>query len=411
VLNRIRAVGKEKGVSLLSYRYLYFVLFAAYALNILGDWFWIRIAGVRGDIDYGDLWVILTAVDCFKSSGFAIYNIAEGACAYNYGQTFLHFFGFLGIGASSTWLVGPLLILVTITCFVELLRALRPEPSLTLLFLASASFLSPPVQLLFERGNLDALIFSLLCLAVISFARGWSQVAVFLITAAVTLKFYSLPTLVSSIFFIDWRKFGLFVYSTCLMSAVFLTIADLIRILGGFSVPNPMRIAFGSSTFGNVLDQYSRLDFSRVELALLGMAVVGFFVAAILVFDRRSSTLISMRNSLIYRDKFTTFAFWVFSTSFLGTYLTTMNYDYRLVLLCPLICILASHSPGLGPIPIASGLLSLWGSYNLESLPEPLLQQLLISDIPLLVFSVVLIWGLIAQVQNGLPVFLRGYKR
>lgn len=411
MLNRSRHWVKESGGRGFSYKFLYLVLAVAYLLNILTDWFWLRALGIRGGIDYGDLHIVLTAVDCFRSRGFEIYEITDGVCAYNYGQTFLHFFAALGVGAKHTWIIGPLLIAATVTCFIELLRKIRPAPSFLLLCVASACFLSPPVQLLFERGNLDSLVFIFLCLSVIVFANGWSRAAVVLITAAVTLKFYSLPALISSLLFLDKRKYSWFLYFCCLVFATYLTVVDLTHILGGFSVPNPMGAAFGSSSFGNVLDAYSRLEFSRVELVVIGFVIAAFLIVTIYFIDKRSTKLQPFRASLDFQNSSTTFAFWVFGTTFLATYFLTMNYDYRLVFLCPLICVLAVNSPGNAAPLIASGLMALWGSFNLERLPDPLLQQVFVGDIPLLVFCVFLTWALLVQLPNELASFLRGNKR
>lgn len=375
-----------------TYKYLYWAVFVAYGLIYIQNWPSLRSAGIKGDNDFGDLQIVLTASDCFRFSGSDIYKLTEGTCSYNYGESLLIFLNLLGIRGDATSFVGIFLVVFTIFCFLELLRVLQPKPTVLLQVIAFISFTSPPIQLLFERGNIDALIFDLLCLALIAFSRRWQTTSLFLLSAAATFKFYSLPSLSAIGLFLD-RTRGQFLryIFVVVVSAVFIA-GDLIKVLGGFSIPNPWGVAFGSSIFGHFLDDYSRLDFTRFQLTIIGLAVVSACLLFVLFIEKTTLVLDSIRDEIIKLSLLETSTLWVFGTTVLGCYLLTMNYDYRLIFLIPMVCLLAMLDSWIALLPLISGVMSLWGSYNFDGIG-----QLIVGDIPLLGFCVFLCWSLAKQ--------------
>ena len=153
--------------------------------------------GIRGDRNFGDLYLTLGAAKC-RAPGFI--PGTNTPCIFPYGST-LHgvlksnifplglweFFGWLAIG-----FIGLLLYAIS---------KLNRISNKWMAFLYAVVFCSPPVILLLERGNFDCIMVLTVCLAGYYLGTGKQGIGVFLLVISALFKFYTLPLLLIPILF------------------------------------------------------------------------------------------------------------------------------------------------------------------------------------------------------------------
>jgi hypothetical protein len=193
--------------------------------------------------------------------------------------------------------------------------------------LVTVSFFSPGAFLLFERGNLDLVIFLLIILASAFLGRGHYTPAYLILVLATLLKFYALPLVILvALLSRTWKQRVITVASTVIIFVWVLV--DLSR--------GPILPIQGSVQFGYpVLNHY--FEWLGLRLAPLP-DLIGFlsplivWILLILIQRRAGADLqsnLSQGTKALQGD----YAFVFSSITFCAMFFVGLSYDYRLVFL------------------------------------------------------------------------------
>ena len=311
---------------------------------------------------------MLGSADCYKAIGLDIYNFPIGhECAYNYGSWLMRSISFVGLGEKHTQVIGFIFI-VSISFFLALVMT-QVKLGLSDLLFGLIIFVSPPMMLLLERGNLDTLMFVLIFIAAELISRDKVNASLVLLVASMLFKFYtvSLATLVafmsrSTIIFLSWL--------TIIGLAMMQIFSDFRR---GPGFINASQSAFGAPVFGIYLENLN------ITIPYLLSLTLGFLIllSAVWLISRRWTPFYKLYKELTTAPLESTpsyHLFIFFSATHTTCYILGSNFDYRLFMLAIANFILLSQANLRYKTNLIVGLataLIMWASYNLGTL-EPI---------------------------------------
>lgn len=173
--------------------------FGVFILEYLFGWFYLR--GER--VGFGDLKYIL---DCSRELNLKAY-FTHGSCPeYMYGVTWLHFSQIFKIYAVPIPLI-MFSIFAIYSIFTGYLTVFtKKSVAYSVLLLLIPMLFSPPVSLLFERGNLDGVIFEMVFASAILATRGMYKSSIILLIFTTLFKFYTFPLLAGELFILSTFK-------------------------------------------------------------------------------------------------------------------------------------------------------------------------------------------------------------
>jgi len=309
------------------------------------NWPIVGLIRAKQELDFGDAGIILNASDCFRRIGLNVYKVKSGNCSYNYGESLIRSLNFFGIGIDSVTTVGILFIAIFVIAYVECLRAIQPLASAKIQIVAAIFFASPPVMLLLERGNFDSLIYFLVVFSLLLEAKGKSLISVGLLVLSALFKFYTFPLLVWKLV-ITHRNSNFFKLRIILVTIIFgIIFRDLARISDGFSIPNPMWFAFGSSKFPWAFARILGLDLARTLQLILGALLSLFTLFGLAGLQRKTPQIRKLKQSLLNSDKTSRLMTEGLVIIFLVSYFSGMSYIYRLVFVIPVFIFLVISQP------------------------------------------------------------------
>lgn len=318
------------------YIILYFLLALVAAVNYLNNWPIVQFFQAKQEKDFGDAEIILNAADCFSRIGLKVYSIKKGDCSYNYGESLIRMLDFLGLNNDSVNVIGIVFIFLLISTFIESLRLIQPKATFKIHTMATIFFISPPMMLLMERGNFDALIFSLVVFSIILESRGRYISAATILIISTLFKFYTFPALVNCYLRNKHKTKSNKIWKFLITIVLLMVAHDLYRISKGFTIPNPMWFAFGSSKLPWVFSRIIGIEFSRGLQIFLG-AILIFLLYLLL--EKFQKNLVQFRKLKIACQKeqgksYTTLV--SLNLIFILNYLTGMSYIYRLIFAIPI---------------------------------------------------------------------------
>jgi len=304
-------------------------------LSYLSDWPVVRFIRAKQEEDFGDAGIILNAADCFKEIGLNVYKVQSGNCSYNYGESLIRTLHILGLGKDSINTVGFIFIALFIVAFVESLRTIQPLASFKIQGLAILFFLSPPVMLLLERGNFDSLIYFLLVASIILKTKKRDTGSILILLSSVLFKFYTFPVLIFFLFNnCSWKEVKKRNFLFLLLPIV-LVLQDLYRISQGFSIPNPMWFAFGSSKFPWATARILGIDLPRSLQVLAGAGLSLVILIGIYRFEQKFPQLKELKRVCLEASEQSKLMSQCMVLVFVVSYFTGMSYIYRLVFAIP----------------------------------------------------------------------------
>jgi hypothetical protein len=318
---------------------------------------------IKGHRDFIDLNSVLGSADCYKSIGFDIYNYPIGhECAYNYGSWLMRTISFIGLGERHTYVVGSIFI-VLISYLVAFVMT-RNTLTRSSLFFGLLIFISPPIMLLLERGNIDTLMFVLVTLSALIIASGNLNTGLFVIFITVLYKFYTVGLAILLAFFCR-SKVNLFIWLSVISLAVVQILNDF-RSGPGFI--NTEWTSFGAPVFGIYLKYFN------IKIPYLLSLIFGFLILILATWfvSRTWTPLYKIYKELQNASLETIpsyYLFIFFAIIHTTCYILGMNFDYRLIMLAIANFILMSQA-GLRPVTnLIIGIttvLIMWTSYNLQ---------------------------------------------
>lgn len=224
--------------------------------------------------------------------------------------------------------------------------------------LMSVMLFSFPVQLGLERGNLDVSLFVMMlatCL-VISLRKRWSSmVAAVLTLLSVSLKVYPAAG------FIGWLTSRSAAEGETRQSDTTIKIGVALATLGGLALSVPWLLAGGTPVGAGGLNSYGLKAIGYINLKLidlLGIEVARWVLRGLIMVKvaslvagiactARLNLAASLRQSLCQqgtgvRGRFYSNYFSLMSWTWLGCYILTISYDYRLIFMLPSMAYMAS---------------------------------------------------------------------
>lgn len=327
-----------------NYIYVFLISIINFFLNLINNWPILRWGGIKNANDFSDLEWILSSAECAARQNASFFENLNLICNYGYGTTLIKFINIFNLDTDQTIPLGISLAIFVTLLLLFLFNIIQSKPrwvdQLWLIIVIN----SPPILLLFERGNLDSLIFIFVSLALLTVSKN-STAATFLVILATLSKFY---TLFMMIYFLTLRKSKQVYFSYLkLITALFvlsIVTLDSFSIARGVDFPQPLSPAFGSSTIFLAIDRNTYLEFSRYQLALFGLILYLVIYACFLLFFSFYPIIHKAFIKQYNFDQKLNIIFMSYSSILLFSYFSTMNFDYRLIFMIPTLYIIFVHS-------------------------------------------------------------------
>ena len=191
-------------------------------------------------------------------------------------------------------------------------------------------------------------------------------------------KFYTLPLLYFLL--LQTKGYSKIKQLTLLITTILISLMvfhDVRSTLNGFSIPNPMFSAYGSSKVGFAIGRIFEIDISKFGQLAVGLFLTAILLVFALLLSRKRGDIPSFVATLSVKQSTTVI---LLSQVFLVTWFTGMNYIYRLVLIIPVFIILTLRTSGIGKIKYFLVFTAIWLSPWLGGLE-------LIGDFSLIILS------------------------
>lgn len=298
------------------------ILTLFYISQDIYKWSIIKWLGAQGSSLYADTFTVLYYSECYKKIGDEVYSSNSICQNWTYGSSILRLINLAGLTTSQTQLIGHLFTYLTVTTFVIHLLFFKFRKSL--LVITFLGFISPPVWLLFERANFDALIYLMVFVSALIYAKGKHLLSLLLLLLASISKFYVLPILL--ILGLLTNKFKTQILSVIIfVLGIFIVVHDLMKIEG--NIVQAGNNHFGMKIIGNYLGKIG-LQLELYWAYLLGLFLFLLCTKLLLKLDGRYK-LIHWNNSTIP-------ALWHYPMFFLSSvhlfcFVIGLNADYRLI--------------------------------------------------------------------------------
>jgi hypothetical protein len=307
---------------------------AVYLVNFFLGWPTTRWGDITTGFFFGDfkalfIWSNECRIDASLPHLVSIYSQIEASdtCSgFNYGTTLLILLSIFPIDIEfyvAAALTIGIFAVFTLGYFLQRTYKMSFRQKL----IVTLAFFSPGTFLLFERGNLDVVIFLLVVIAAAIFARGVYIPAYLLLVFATLLKFYVLPAVIIAALFAKTVRQKTVV--------TVLTIVTITWVVFDFSRGSILSV-YGPVQFGYpVLQHY----FEWLELSLGPLpSLIGFLTplavwALLVLVERKAGTRyqtgLSQTISALRGD----YAFIFAAITFCGMFFVGLSFDYRLIFL------------------------------------------------------------------------------
>ena len=341
-----------------------FFIFGFFAYQEKNSWPLLRSVGIRSFSFFTDLgWVFKTA-DSAKIIGWNIYDPQppKDYSAYLYGSNLIRAVNILGITESQTKFIGWVFMLL-FSLFISIIFVHLNFRNKLILFFCFALSISPPNQLLLERGNFD--VFMIITLAIISLliVKQYYYLTIILLITITLFKFYTLPLFIY-IIYLSKDRLKKYIGSFIFLTTLCLVVIDLRKIKIDF--PRPSWAAFGNPIFGLYFHRF-KIDLPSWIQDIIGLACLIFALMIIKFLLRKTNKYLPKTSILKYPNNFMDSIFNIFVLTFIACYFSSTSFDYRLVFLNVPALIYMSRVQLDKKIFICLGtllILSSWLSYN-----------------------------------------------
>lgn len=328
-------------------------------LNHLLDWPLVRLASQRVP-NFIDLKAVLLSIECAKSADpIRSLDSIYLTCNYIYGSPLLFFGKYLGLNSSNTSFYAWLLLIIT-SSLIGVITYISISNFKKALLVVSLVICSPAISLLFERANIDVIIFILVILSAWFYAKKQIFLSLAIIFIVTLLKFYTIFLLLILIFLhMNKKNYYSLIPITALTTAI--VILDLARIE---KVPAGGRAQFGTGVFSWYFDEIG-FHIDKAIWILIGIGITLSITYLLTKVPRDYVPALSSKFNF-RSSRGSEIAFGWSSLIFLSCFLVGFNYDYRLVflVLCGFLIFQANNSTK-NYLWETMYLLSLWGSIGI----------------------------------------------
>jgi len=286
-------------------------------------------SNLRAGFNFADLFSTLSTVDCYSRIGLDVYSSQNsGYCGnYIYGADLLSTFNILRLNPEFSTFIGIIFIVSVSSTFAIFL--ITSSTSKTGIALGTVLFFSPGVSLLFERGNIDALVFvGLVASGVLAKKnRFYSSFAILGILSV--LKFYTFPCML--VYLLLQKNSKKRIFGSSLIIVVFARIIFSLSKIES-AIPEGGYAQFGAKIIGNYFRGLG-LPVSYLQgrlIAYISIVLICFFLLT------NRITKAKLQQRLLQRDDLLTPGFFC-AVTFISCYILGLNYDYRLVFFAPFV--------------------------------------------------------------------------
>ena len=353
---------------------------AIYLVNFFLAWPTTRWGDITTGYLFGDFEALFYwSNDCRINTSlphlFSIYSQIEASdtCdGFNYGTILLILLSIVPLNGE--FYVAAALTVGVLACFVlGYFLANTYQMDFWQKVLVSVALFSPGTFFLFERGNLDLVIFLIIVMAAVLLGRGAFFPAYFILVFATLLKFYALPLVIIVSLLSDSLR-------RRILTAV-LTLLTFAWVIVDFS-RGQILPAYGPIQFGYpVLDHY----FKWLGVSLQPLpSLIGFFApwliwALLILIERRAGKSFQTRLRQSIGNLQDDYAFTFTAITFCAMFFVGLSFDYRLIFLVLAgLALILQTSLG-WQIKVAlwvSLMIALWGSGaiggNFMFIPDPI---------------------------------------
>jgi len=297
------------------------------------DWSVFSNAGIKGET-FGDYKIVAGYLSCFQESDWLRSYIGLRECwqGYNYGPSSIFLVWLNSLSGLSPHSVAwtTLVIAIIVLC---LLSWRTGSEDLSGRIFQGLLLVSSNLLLLYQRANLDVWIFIILYLAILTHKS--SSPFFFLSLLFVTLmKFYTFPALIYYLAQLNLSsrlRTLLITFASVIVLPFFLQVVDLI--------PYNWFLSFGSFMpaiyLDFAIDEIEISQLSSFTRSFLGVLIFCLAIAPLYLLFTKNRALRLTKGFKIHiamKEEFRLFAL-----VFVPTFLLSTSYDYRLILLVPLI--------------------------------------------------------------------------
>ena len=280
-----------------------------------------------GDFAWLSSWSTNCSVNVAFPRLFSVFSQIDSTCPeFSYGATLLILLSIFPI-AWENYIVAAisvgLIAVFALGCFLASAYRL----SFWQKVLVSLAIFSPGTYLLFERGNLDLVIFLLIVLAAALLGNGRFLRGFFVIIFVTLLKFYTLP-LVLLVALLSKNSRERFITTVFTLLTFTWVLIDFYR---GPGLPEYGTVQFGYPVLGHYFDW---LDISVQPLpSLIGFLAPWLVWALLVLLERRAGkgfeTVLTQSISNLQND----YAFLLTAVVFCAMFFVGLSFDYRLIFL------------------------------------------------------------------------------
>lgn len=293
-------------------------------LNFLLDWPLVKIANQRAS-DFVDLKLVFDSIECAKLADSNIsLNSLYLTCNYIYGSPLILFGKFLNLNLVNASIMAWLLIVTSCSILGAIVGVYTSNTSKAMIFTFLVNC-SPSISLLFERANLDALIFILVIVSAWLYSKNLLYFSFTLIFVVTLFKFYTLPLLLI-ISFLHTNKRNFFVLIPLVLGTTINVFADLARIK---KLPAGGQAQFGTGVFSWYFDSIG-IYVHKALWIIMGVILTLITTFLLMQFSKNFISVPAIKSSFQSLSASEVALSWS-SVVFLSCFLFGFNYDYRLV--------------------------------------------------------------------------------
>ena len=295
-------------------------------INFLLDWPLVRLANQQAT-NFIDLDLVLRSLDCaLHADPNNSLSLLYSKCNYIYGSPLLILGKSINFGFFDLNFLAWIFIIMANTLLATVIFFTAKNQNYALIFVFSI-ISSPPISLLFERANIDALIFILVIFSALLHSKNLKLLSLIILILTTLIKFYTLPLLLLILFLYLSKKNYIFLIPVAVIITVNV-IFDLARIK---KVPASGLAQFGSAVFSWYFDQLG-LHFHKGIWVIFGFFATLGTAYFLLKKPERFAPGLLIKFQIRNTSSIDMILIWT-SLIFLTCYLFGFNYDYRLIFL------------------------------------------------------------------------------
>ena len=320
-------------------QYLLFPLIFSsfYFLQIILKWPLLNIWGIGNGFNFGDLKGIIALSKCsfrnifFQSPQYTCEFLGSTYSYFPYGTTLQIIIRFLQIEESNTFVIGIIIFLALCILLSLIIFYLRISSTQTIIYW-SIIFCSPPIVLLIERMNFDAVIILIIAITALCFGKKKLLLGTIVLTLSVLFKFYTLPVFLIVLIIIKDTRIR--IIAILLMSISSFVVLQELPVIKDFRIG--AFAAFGAPVYGTYLNRiFNDFDLSYEQSSIFGLFLYILTLIIFISFSRSNKKFSQLFKKTTNKSEISSLE-WLYilcASIMVSCFIFGNNFEYRLVFL------------------------------------------------------------------------------